>query len=320
MLVRQVFLLFGSVCWAQLAIAAWSDWVSAGDAAAIRERWSEYASERGAYAMHRHELVLRGTIDDYLAAHPHVTVYARIPNGVVLKSPRSPEDTWVMVQVKSVQGNALILGPDRLPYPVRRPDHVEAWLFPPISIAFDEERHYAAYYLDRRNRIDTFAIWERRPGGEPVPVAVIYTPREVPRPVLLPDSENDKQRWIRALLMSFDFYRELEAVQRIRNWHGEDASLLEILGGVLAPAAMLILGSLFVYRRYRVGPGFFQDYSEDIEVAKSLGSGRCLRCATKLRRGYYWEGKYLGGTLERIWFCTKCKKYAAQMVEPSAGA
>jgi len=197
--------------------ASSEDWLMASDRANIIARGQEWADERDPKLMQRQERVLRGTIEDYLEASPGVKVLTRVGNGVIVTSKKFPELGWIMCQVKSVQGNDIVLGPKQLPWRVLREEDVRNWIFPVITVAFDEEKHYAGPYIDRSNRVDLFVIYERRP-GEAMPVAVIYTPRDVPNPLLVTESQNEKERVYRGVLRSSELYRQFERLKRSLDW------------------------------------------------------------------------------------------------------
>lgn len=305
--------IIGTAFMLAVAIQAWAevpDWLGAGDLQEIDARWDEFAAETDPVMMQRQERVLRGTIDDYLRGRPYMKILARITSGVVYTTTQSPERAWLLAQVKSVQGNDIVLGPLRLPFPVRKAGDERNWVYPAITLPFDETKHYAALYIDRRNRVDTFAIYERRP-DEPMPVAVIFTPREVPNPVLVTESENQKQRWIRGFLMVLG-YGDFEIVRRNLNWMRDDGKDVGAMIVVMPPVLFAVLILLYLYMRNRKVAAIYAKggYRRDDEL---------LRSRSFISKFFYmpWRCPHCGNRVQSftescaiIYLCQRCKIYS----------
>jgi hypothetical protein len=170
-------------------------WLRADDPAATKERWNDFWNETGRKKFLQ-EYVLRGTVEDYLRTHPDRKVARAIPNGVIYTNPAHPGSYFLLVAITSVQGNRLVLGPRLMPRDTFKngtyTTHLESWTFPPVTVQFDEERHYAGIYIDRRNRCELFVIYERQDDW-PMPVAPIFHSTHS-RPNLVAWRQNEFER------------------------------------------------------------------------------------------------------------------------------
>lgn len=169
------------------------NWPLASDVDAIMayRKMHEANSDQRCFSVS--ELMTRGTLREFFLAFPDYKVVNQVPNGLIFTSPRSPKMAFLVVQVKSVQGNDILLGPVVVPgVKSGSSEELSKWTFRALDRPFDEERHYAALYADQSHYDSAmFVLYERRPDAEAVPIEYIYTYSRNPTPILLPESQNE---------------------------------------------------------------------------------------------------------------------------------
>ena len=175
-----------------LACVTDSNWPSLSAPDVVRARFIAFAEDRNPRCVLIQERVIRGTLDGLFRTYPQLEKIRQVPGGVIYTSPKAPKEVYVVVQVRSIQGNDILLGPANLPG-VESPsrDALSNWVVSAVQTPFDENRHYAAYYINNADKgTYMFALYERRAGKEPLPVESIFRHRSPANPKFLTESEN----------------------------------------------------------------------------------------------------------------------------------
>jgi hypothetical protein len=155
-----------------------------------KQAWLDAKWERKKREQHDHGFT-SGTIDEFLADHKDLPVLARTGRSLLYASARRGDTFYSLFEIRSTEGEALLLGPVRMPrMHLSRDQFAAYWRLQEPAGEFSEKKNYAGIYVDRLNFAVMFAIFERRPGGD-VPVQPLFYPDRVSQPHLATQRAND---------------------------------------------------------------------------------------------------------------------------------